>query len=279
MIFRGMVSHLNNLTDNEMRIIYRFGRDSIAYICNIVDDKLRRSTAKKTALTVEQQVCIALRFYASGSFLQVIGDTMGYDKATVSRAVNDVTNALLDVKDNFIQWPKDINSKNRMKCGKFTNISANWPGSTHDSHIFNTSNLCHYLETNNRGLADGLILGDSGYACRPFLMTPYLNPRERHQQRLNRAHSSTRSITERAFGILKRRFHVLHSEVRMKPEKVCRVFGACAVLHTIALTRNEPLEDVCGVNVQQDQPVQVPNFEGEQDGRHIREHIARVFFN
>ncbi|CAC5364574.1 HARBI1 [Mytilus coruscus] len=196
---------------------------------------------------------------------------MGYDKATVSRAVNDVTvtNALLDVKDNFIQWPKDINSKNRMKCGfhrqmnfpnvlgcidcthvkiqgpsedeaafvnrkagwKFTNISANWPGSTHDSHIFNTSNLCHYLETNNRGLADGLILGDSGYACRPFLMTPYPNPRERHQQRFNRAHSSTRSIIERAFGILKRRFHVFHSE--------------------------------------QDQPVQVPHFFlGEQDGRH-----------
>ncbi|VDI74702.1 Hypothetical predicted protein [Mytilus galloprovincialis] len=116
-IFRGMVSHLNNLTDNEMKIRYRFGRDSIVYICNIVGDKLRRSTAKETALTVEQQVCIALRFYASGSFLQVIGDTMGYDKATVSRAVNDVTNALLDVKDNFIQWPKDINSKNRMKCG------------------------------------------------------------------------------------------------------------------------------------------------------------------
>ncbi|CAG2227345.1 HARBI1 [Mytilus edulis] len=179
-IFRGMVSHLNNLTDNEMRIRYRFGRDSIAYICNIVGDKLRRSTAKETALTVEQQVCIALRFYASGSFLQVIGDTMGYDKATVSRAVNDVTNALLDVKDNFIQWPKDINSKNRMKC---------------------------------------------------------------------------------------------------EAQEVCRVFGACAVLHNIALTRNEPLEDVCGVHVQQDQPVQVPNFEGEQDGRHIREHIARVFFN
>ncbi|CAG2232254.1 HARBI1 [Mytilus edulis] len=297
-IFRGMVSHLNNLTDNEMRIRYRFGRDSIAYICNIVGDKLRRSTAKETALTVEQQVCIALRFYASGSFLQVIGDTMGYDKATVSRAVNDVTNALLDVKDNFIQWPKDINSKNRMKCGfhrqmnfpnvlgcidcthikiqgpsedeaafvnrkgfhsvnvqavcdyegKFTNISANWPGSTHDSHIFNTSNLCHYLETNNRGLADGLILGDSG---RQYCRWEY--------------------TSDTVFSI--------KFQVRMKPEKVCRVFGACAVLHNIALTRNEPLEDVCGVHVQQDQPVQVPNFEGEQDGRHIREHIARVFFN
>ena len=30
-------------------------------------------------------------------------------------------------------------------------------------------------------------------------------------------------------------------QVRMKPEKVCRVFGACAVLHNISLTRNEPV--------------------------------------
>ncbi|VDH98948.1 Hypothetical predicted protein [Mytilus galloprovincialis] len=90
-IARGMVSHLNNLTDNEMRIRYRFGRDSIAYICNMVEDKLKRSTAKETALTVEQQVSIALMFYASVSFLQVIGDTMGYNKATVSTALHGVT--------------------------------------------------------------------------------------------------------------------------------------------------------------------------------------------
>ena len=97
--------------------------------------------------------------------------------------------------------------------GKFTQLSANWPGSTHDSHIFTTSSLCTHLEGTHRGLQDGMILGDSGYACRPFLMTPFINPTERYQQRFNRSHSTTRSIIERAFGILKKRFHVLHSEV------------------------------------------------------------------
>jgi hypothetical protein len=48
---------------------------------------------------------LALRFYASGSFLEVIGDTMAVDKATVSRAVTNVTNALLSKKDQFLQWP------------------------------------------------------------------------------------------------------------------------------------------------------------------------------
>ncbi|CAC5381344.1 HARBI1 [Mytilus coruscus] len=328
-VFRGTISHLTNLNDDELRRRYRFGKDSIAYLCNLLQDRLSRSTNKSTALTVEQQVCIALRYYASGSFLQVIGDTLEYDKRTVSRVVSDVTDVLIEIKDDFVCWPTDVDSINRIKCGfyrqcnfpnvlgcidcthvriqapsddepsyvnrkgyhsinvqavcdfegRFTNIFANWPGSTHDSHIFNTSTLSNYLQTNHRGLIDGVILGDSGYACRSFLLTPYANPIERHQQRFNGCHASTRSVIERTFGILKRRFHVLHSEVRMKPEKVCRIFGACAVLHNIALSRNESLVNDDGACVRLDQPVQAPAFVGVQDGRNTREHVARVFFS
>lgn len=51
------------------------------------------------------QVMLALRFFASESFMEVIGDTMGYDKSKVSRAVENVTNALLTKKDQFLKWP------------------------------------------------------------------------------------------------------------------------------------------------------------------------------
>jgi hypothetical protein len=37
-----------------------------------------------------QQVLIALRYFASGSFLQVVGDNMGVDKGTVSRCIQGV---------------------------------------------------------------------------------------------------------------------------------------------------------------------------------------------
>ncbi|CAC5425291.1 HARBI1 [Mytilus coruscus] len=218
----------------------------------------------ETALTVEQQVCIALRFYASGSFLQVIGDTMGYDKATVSRAVNDVTNALIDVKDNFIQWPKDINSKNRMQCGfhrqmNFPNVlgcsdctHVRIKGPSEDEEAF--ANRKRHHSVNVQAVCDyeGQVDTKSRDNC------------------CRQTHSSYELKIVKSEPVFK---------VRMKPEKVCRVFGACAILHNIALTRNEPLDDVCDVDVHQDQPVQVPPFEGEQDSRHIREHIARVFFN
>ena len=66
-------------------------------------------------------------------------------------------------------------------------------------------------------------------------------------------------------------------QIRMKPEKVCRIIGACAILHNIALLRNEPLD---GDDAQQqEQQVDVPGFQGRQDDRNIREHNAREIFS
>ena len=124
-VFRGLACHLNGLTDNELRARYRFGQDSLDYLSDLLKDDLCRHTNKATGLSVEQQILIALRFYASGSFLQVIGDTLGFDKSTVSRVIDDVTNALLRKKNQFIRWPVDRLNQDKMRCG-FYNV-ANFP--------------------------------------------------------------------------------------------------------------------------------------------------------
>ena len=95
--------------------------------------------------------------------------------------------------------------------GKFINIDAQWPGSTHDSHIFRSSEVSTFLETHHRGVKDGYRLGDSGYAC----STTYLNPRKDSEEGFNAAHCRTSNNTELVFGWWKRRFHVLHSEIRL----------------------------------------------------------------
>ena len=61
----------------ELRERYRFGRKSIMFLSDLVRNDLEREIRRNHALTVEQQVMITLRFLASGSFLQVIGDTLG----------------------------------------------------------------------------------------------------------------------------------------------------------------------------------------------------------
>ena len=76
-----------------------------------------------------------------------------------------------------------------MNAGRFLNMVAKWPGSTHDSHIPQTSAIGLSLEGTT--LDDGVLLGDSGYACLPYLMTPYPNPISNPQRRFNRAQKST----------------------------------------------------------------------------------------
>ena len=56
---------------------------------------------------------------------------------------------------------------------KIQNIGVWWPGSVHDARIFNKSRLCAQFE---RGDIQGMLLGDSGYPCRPYLMTPLADP-------------------------------------------------------------------------------------------------------
>ena len=153
---------------------------------------------------------------------------------------------------------------------------ARWPGSAHDSHIFRTSAIGRQLE--GSGLTDGVLLGDSGYACSPYLMTPYFNPVTRKEELFNRAHKITRCIIERSFGVLKRRFHVLHSEVRMAPDRVCTIVVACCVLHNIAIFLGEPEpddadfeDDGCAADLQ-------TQYHGRETGHAVRLHITNTYF-
>ena len=64
---------------------YRFGRESIKFLVEILKDDLQRQTRRNHALSPTLQVLVALHFFASGSFLQIIGDTVGLPKSTVRK--------------------------------------------------------------------------------------------------------------------------------------------------------------------------------------------------
>ena len=152
---------------------------------------------------------------------------------------------------------------------------ARWPGSTHDSHIFRTSAVCRLLE-GQCGLEFGVLLGDSGYACTSFLMTPYPQPCTRSEEQFSKAHKTTRCIIERSFGLLKRRFHVLHSEIRMAPDRVCTIIVACIVLHNIAIRLREPEVDD-GVVGEEEYDLH-EEYRGPDNGNAVRRHITDTFF-
>ena len=126
--------------------------------------------------------------------------------------------------------------------GKFSDILERFPSSVHDSRIWKLSQAGIFVE--NNFLVREHILGDCGYILSKYLLTPYRQPISVAQENYNYAHKKTRVLVEQAFGRWKRRFHCLHVETRMAPDRVCVIIVACAVLHNMAIDWKEPmLED------------------------------------
>lgn len=326
-VYKPILDPLAELTEIELYQRYRFDRETIGYITDLIRDRITSTTQRSRAIPPEIQVCAALRFYASGSFQQVIGDTLNISQRSVCKAIWNVTDGLVSVADQFIKFPEgaEIERQKRkfydiahfpnvtgcidcthiriqqppanenplsffnrkryysINCqavcdsdGKFTNIVARWPGSCHDSFILRQSALWEEFESNQR--TNQHILGDAGYPCRTWLLTPYIRPNSPAQNGYNRSHIPTRSLIEQIFGRAKRRFAVLHQEIRVHPSRACLLFTACAVLHNIATERNLEDFDEQFEDEQPDEEAAEIQVDGQRTGLAYRNLIADRFF-
>lgn len=83
----------------------------------------------------------------------------------------------------------------------FRNIVARWPGSTHDAHIFRSSRLHHELE--NGDYENGVVVGDSGYACKNYLIPPLDTVDSPEERLFQESQVRTRNPIESCFGVWK----------------------------------------------------------------------------
>ncbi|XP_054276396.1 putative nuclease HARBI1 [Macrosteles quadrilineatus] len=120
---------------------------------------------------------------------------------------------------------------------RLTNIVARWPGSTHDAHIFTSCRLKQEFE--NGLFGNGVLVGDSGYACSNYLIPPLENPVLREEQLFQESQIRTRNPIERCFGVWKRRFPVLALGIRLKLDRLESVCVATAILHNICIMEGD----------------------------------------
>ena len=69
------------------------------------------------------QVCLTLRYYATGSYMQVVGDLIGVHETTACRTTLRVTNALYGKITEWIKMPDQLYADQRrsssMRCVAF----------------------------------------------------------------------------------------------------------------------------------------------------------------
>ncbi|XP_066588155.1 putative nuclease HARBI1 [Prorops nasuta] len=173
---------------------------------------------------------------------------------------------------------------------KIINVNAKFPGSTHDSHIWNNSNILPLMQDVSSHRQQLFLLGDSGYSLRPWIITPILNcDLSSAEERYNKRHASTRSLIERCNGVLKMRFRCLlkHRVLHYRPDVCSKIINTCVVLHNICICDNmtnpEPdgNEEIdLGMDINNDA---IPDENGRTNpdlvnGRRIRNNLIRKYF-
>ncbi len=116
-VFRDRNNPLEILDDHAVIRKYRLSRECIIDLCEDPCEDLERPTRRNRALSVQDQILCALRFYATGSFQEVIGDRHGLNKSSVSRSIHAVSASLCRRVRQHISYPEDQASIQRLKHG------------------------------------------------------------------------------------------------------------------------------------------------------------------
>lgn len=103
--FRKRENHFEKWNDAEFHQRFRFSEKGVRFILNLIEEDITSATNWNHAVTAELKLLVTLRFYASGSFLQVVSDFGGIDKSTASRIIYKVSQALASLYRHFIRMP------------------------------------------------------------------------------------------------------------------------------------------------------------------------------
>uniref|UniRef100_A0A6P7GR91 Putative nuclease HARBI1 n=1 Tax=Diabrotica virgifera virgifera TaxID=50390 RepID=A0A6P7GR91_DIAVI len=162
------------------------------------------------------------------------------------------------------------------------NVNSSFPGSCHDSYIWQQSVIQTYLQNSYRnGDRNTWLLGDSGYPQQPWLMTPVPGAQPNSpEERFNQAHASGRNHIERTNGVLKSRFRCImgERELRYEPPKVCILVNACCILHNMCIRSRVPLLEIIEGNEQNDNNHEVLDLPIDNGGRQTRTTLINRYF-
>ncbi|XP_047488147.1 putative nuclease HARBI1 [Penaeus chinensis] len=108
----------SDVKDSQLLRYYRFPRHEILWLCEVLDPYLRRRKRRSHAVPTHTQVLVALRFYASGTFQNVIGDSCGLTQASVNRIITAVTRLLTEKARTEIKFPSSASDLMKTKIFK-----------------------------------------------------------------------------------------------------------------------------------------------------------------
>ncbi|XP_045541785.1 putative nuclease HARBI1 isoform X4 [Papilio machaon] len=112
---------LQKIPEWQFRAHYRLNKEEFHSLC----DELRHNTSLKGSKTtsLELKVLTALSFYAMGSYQKGVANEVHMNQKSVSRCIREVTKALNEITNKWIQFSQTSTQRTKIKQGYVTVIS------------------------------------------------------------------------------------------------------------------------------------------------------------
>lgn len=104
-VFRDRLNPLELYHDEELYTRYRFRRPTLLFLVDMLAPQIEHPTRRSQSLPALLQVLVFLRFLATGSFHQLVGDSIRISKATTGRCIRRVADAIIHFRHRFIRFP------------------------------------------------------------------------------------------------------------------------------------------------------------------------------
>ena len=120
---RASYEHRDQLTffleeDNpQFKLKYRFRKETVRSLANAFHEEIGPEAATNHAFTTEQRICIALKFYATGTFQHEVGDGEGASQSSLSRIISRVSSVFASHADDLIKFSVDETILDRVSTG------------------------------------------------------------------------------------------------------------------------------------------------------------------
>lgn len=125
-VFKDRQNPLEEYSDNKFVRRYRLSKETFRYLLDLIGPAIEHPTRRNHALLPVEQLGIALRFYAFGSFQMEFGDASDVSQSSASRVVRRVSEAICNRKEHFIRFP--LREEERRTVIQGFNDIANFPG-------------------------------------------------------------------------------------------------------------------------------------------------------
>ena len=111
-VLRDRLHPLDMYDDFDLYSRFRFPRAEIETITDLLAADLQHDSDRNGALSPSLQVCLALRYFATGSFQNLVGDSIQVHKSTVCRAIRKVALSLCKRLNEYVKFPTQPEPQN-----------------------------------------------------------------------------------------------------------------------------------------------------------------------